>query len=125
MTLSPGRDANDPSSDHWRRVESLCHAALARPAGERAAFLAEACGDDAALRAEVASLLVSAESSPSFLEAPIGGASVPSLVGRQLGAYRLDTVIGAGGGMGEVYRAKDTLLGRERPHVRVKSDSIR
>ncbi|HET9262364.1 MAG TPA: protein kinase, partial [Vicinamibacterales bacterium] len=93
-------------------VESLCHAALARSVSERAAFLVEACGDDAALRAEVESLLVSAESSPSFLETPIDAASRPSLVGRQLGAYRIDAPIGAGG-MGEVYRAKDTRLGRD------------
>jgi Tol biopolymer transport system component len=98
--------------DRWRQVESLCHAALARSVSERATFLAEACGDDAALRAEVESLLVSAESLSSFLEAPIGGASVPSLVGRQLGAYRIDAPIGAGG-MGEVYRARDTRLGRD------------
>jgi eukaryotic-like serine/threonine-protein kinase len=57
-------------ADRWQQIESLCHAALARPAGERAAFLTEACGDDAALRAEVESLLAGVESTPSFLESP-------------------------------------------------------
>jgi serine/threonine protein kinase/Tol biopolymer transport system component len=38
--------------------------------------------------------------------------SSPSLLGRQLGAYRIDAAIGAGG-MGEVYRATDTRLGRD------------
>ena len=77
------------------------------------AFLADACGGDASLRAEVDSLIAGAESTPSFLETPAGRRISPSsLVGRQLGAYRIDGSIGAGG-MGEVYRATDTRLGRE------------
>ena len=43
--------------ERWREIERLYHAALERDAGERAAFLADACEDDAALRREVESLL--------------------------------------------------------------------
>jgi serine/threonine protein kinase len=101
------------TTDRWRRLESLCHAALARPANERSAFLADACGDDESLREEAESLIEGGDATASFLERPVGGvASATSLIGRQLGAYRIDAAIGAGG-MGEVYRAKDARLGRD------------
>jgi len=90
----------------------LCHAALARPAEERTAYLAAACEGDEALRKEVESLVREGDAAGSFLELPlVGGAVSPSLVGRKLGPYRIEAPIGAGG-MGEVYHAKDTRLDR-------------
>jgi len=44
-------------SDRWRRVEDICHGALERSAGDRAAFLRAACVDDDDLRHEVETLL--------------------------------------------------------------------
>ena len=41
--------------ERWRQVQDLCHAALARPAEDRAAFLATACAGDDVLRREVES----------------------------------------------------------------------
>ena len=96
-------------SDRWTRIERVVHDALARAPGEREAFLDDACGNDAALRREVASLLAQDSGARSFLETP---AVLPSMTGRQLGPYRIDEQIGAGG-MGEVYRARDTKLGRD------------
>ena len=98
-----------------RRIEDLCEAALARDAGERAAFLAEACGGDGALRREVDALLAHADAAEAFLEAPIGelaahvlAEEAPApLAGRPFGSYEMLSLIGAGG-MGEVYRARDT-----------------
>ena len=100
------------NTGRWRRIESLCHAALARPSEDRAAYLADACGVDQALREEVESLVAEGDSAGSFLELPVIGSAVsPPLVGRQLGPYRIEEPIGAGG-MGEVYHATDTRLNR-------------
>src|SRR5262245_57695780 len=107
------------TSDRWPDVERLYHAALTRPAHERAAFLAEACAADPILRREVESLLAQAASG-DFLAAPAiaeaakmvstSGASVST--GRRIGVYQIHALLGAGG-MGEVYRARDTKLGRD------------
>ena len=46
-----------PMTDRWSATERLFHAALQRPVESRAAFLAEACGEDDELRQRVQSLL--------------------------------------------------------------------
>jgi serine/threonine protein kinase/WD40 repeat protein len=107
------------NADRWKRAEALFHAANALPIGERAAFLDEACDGDTALRREVASLLDEA-SATGVLDGPaLVGPDVLShltdrapFIGRTLGGYRLDALLGAGG-MGEVYRGFDLKLGRD------------
>ena len=62
--------------ERWRLVKSVVHEALARPDAARLAFVVEACGDDAALRAEVDSLLDvpdTGEGPDDFLASPAGG----------------------------------------------------
>jgi serine/threonine protein kinase/tetratricopeptide (TPR) repeat protein len=107
-------------SERWRRVEELYHAALARDERDCATFLADACAGDSELRSEVESLLAQGASADAFLAEPAvdvaaqlvsdPGGSV--LTGRRIGAYQLQNLLGAGG-MGEVYRARDTKLGRD------------
>jgi serine/threonine-protein kinase len=103
-------------SERWRRVESLCQAALERPVGERDAFLRAACGD-AHLRHDVETLLRREAAAQGFLEGPVGAAVArliqgPSLSGRRLGAFEVGPLLGAGG-MGDVYRARDVDLNRD------------
>src|SRR5262245_48104377 len=103
--------------ERWAIVERLYHEALTRGANEREAFLSEACGGDEALRRDVESLL-DHDGSAEFLSIPAPvhvGQVMPrgdSLVGQAVGPYVISARIAAGG-MGEVYRAWDTKLGRD------------
>ncbi len=105
-------------SDRWRKVTELFHGALEMPPDQRGGYLEAACKDDAALRQEVASLLAYHDRAATFLERPadLGASSVDapdggSLVGRRLGQYTVLRRLGHGG-MGIVYLAEDTRLGR-------------
>jgi eukaryotic-like serine/threonine-protein kinase len=110
--------------ERWKKIEQLCNAALERDASQRAAFLLQACQGDDELRREVESLLAQEKPADRFLESsdaeiaakqlatgPGAGDGADKLIGRRLGAYQIVSLVGAGG-MGEVYRARDTRLGR-------------
>ena len=96
--------------DRLNRISDLYHAAAARTPSEQRPFLQAACGGDELLRKEVESLLAYESASALFLARP--AVALVSLVGRQLGPYQILNPLGAGG-MGEVYRAHDTKLGRD------------
>ena len=105
--------------ERWMRVKEVFHAAVEhRPAG-RAAFLSAACGEDAALRAEVERLVRAHEQAATFIDKPLvapgATAAVTTgsvLTGEVIGRYKIGRLVGVGG-MGEVYAATDVELGRE------------
>ncbi|HET9532661.1 MAG TPA: protein kinase, partial [Blastocatellia bacterium] len=85
----------------------------------REAYLVEACGGDEQLHAEAERLIAAHERESSFLDSPICPETVAltderdeSLVGRSIGPYKVIDQIGRGG-MGEVYLADDSRLGRK------------
>jgi serine/threonine-protein kinase len=119
-------------ADAWTRVDEILHSVLLRPLDERDRFLRQACAGDTALENEVRSLLAADEQARSFLEDPAIHAAARAVAddqragethwpesarmalspGSRLGPYEISSRIGAGG-MGEVYRAIDTNLGRQ------------
>jgi TolB-like protein/Tfp pilus assembly protein PilF len=106
----------DPA--RWARAGEVFHAALEIRPEERETFLRTACLGDSRLRDEVATLLASDEHVGDFIERPAAalladrGAFTPRFApGMMLGRYEVLEFLGAGG-ISEVYRARDSRLGR-------------
>jgi tRNA A-37 threonylcarbamoyl transferase component Bud32 len=105
--------------ERWQQLKDLYHSALELDPAQRTAFLDRACEGDEALRRELDSLIATNEQQDSFLELPalaqaasvLAGTQSTLVAGQRVGRYTVLAPLGAGG-MGEVFLAEDTRLGR-------------
>src|SRR5262245_8590240 len=108
--------------ERWQQITGIFHAALSQSPAERQSFVAARCGADSSLRREVEAMLTAHDvagsfgATPPFAEAASAVESARHTValtaGTLIGPYEVVTLVGVGG-MGAVYRARDTKLQRD------------
>jgi len=111
------------NAELWKQVDALLDAALELPPDQRERFVLETCDGNEELRAEVLSLVKAQSQASAFMERSAMKVAAQalaqdanlishtSMVGKEIGTYQIENLLGAGG-MGEVYLARETKLNR-------------
>jgi eukaryotic-like serine/threonine-protein kinase len=125
--------------ERWQHIKEIFYGALERPPDDRESFIHSACGEDEETRREVFQLISAHEATGEFLAVPAFDLAAKSLLysnrenltqGESISHYTVIRAIGTGG-MGEVYLAEDTRLGRNvaikllRPSFTTQTNRLR
>src|SRR5262245_45279800 len=121
--MNESRMSGAVSPATFRRLREIFESALDRPPAERPSYVDRACAGDAALAGEVERMLRADAEHHRILDSSVlqwAAAAAAHVItpptalepGRRVGPYEIVSFLAAGG-MGEVYRARDTRLGRD------------